>query len=223
MRPTRPSLKLVLIAVAAAVMFAVAALLLPHSPGALRELVASWGWAGPMLFVALWIALTPALFSGTVLATASGLLFGAPLGTALGVLGATLGALVSFGIARRWGMGAFQQLAGRRGGKLALVEERVAERPFRSVLALRLMPGMPATWLNYAVGLTRVRAGVFAVASAIGALPRVFIYVGMGAGVTHGSPVVTACSVALFVLLTLGGVVVAVRERRALRAAQAVA
>jgi uncharacterized membrane protein YdjX (TVP38/TMEM64 family) len=218
MRLTRPGIRLAIMVGGAGLLFGLAALLLPHSPSALQHVVRTWGWAGPILFVALWAALTPALFSGTVLATAAGLLFGAALGTALGVLGATLGALVSFGIARRWGMGAFQQIAGKRGGRLELVQARVARSPFRAVLALRLMPGMPATWLNYAVGLTRVRPVPFAAASALGGLPRVFIYAGLSGGASHGSPVVMGLSIGLFVLLTAGGLLVGWRERRSLRA-----
>jgi uncharacterized membrane protein YdjX (TVP38/TMEM64 family) len=153
------------LAATASGLFLAGAIFLPHSPTGIRAAVASYGWAAPLLFVAAWTALTPALFSGTILAGAAGLMFGAGLGTAVGVLGATVGGLISFAIARRLGADAFNQLAPP---KLRRVEDRLSARPLRSLLILRLMPGMPATWLNYAVGLTRVRAGTFAVANALG-------------------------------------------------------
>ena len=77
---------------------------------------------------------------------------------------------------------------------------------------------MPATWLNYAVGLTRVRAGIFAIANALGALPRTFIYAGLGGSLTHATPLLTTLSIALFVALGVAGALVALTERRALGA-----
>lgn len=209
---------LTMVAVAAG-LFALAALLLPHSPSGIRNAVAAAGWAAPILFVAVWTVLTPALFSGTILAAAAGLLFGAGAGTVLGVAGATLGGLLSFWIARYWGRSSFQEILSRRMRRLKLVQDRVAERPFRSVLMLRLMPGMPATWLNYALGLTPVRAGTFAGANALGSAPRIFIYAGLGGSLSHASPLITGACVSLFAVLTLTGLATALRERRHLRRA----
>lgn len=216
MRLTRPVLRLAAIPILAAILFGVAAVLMPHSPGAISHLIGH-SWAGMLMFVALWALLTPALFSGTILAAAAGLLFGPLTGTALGLAGATLGGLLSFAIARRWASQAFREVVARR-GKLKLVEERVAARPLQSVVLLRVMPGMPATWLNYALGLTRVPARTFAAGSLIGAAPRVFIYAGIGGAASGASPAVIALSVSLFVALGAVGVVAALRERRALRA-----
>ncbi len=208
-------MRIAAIAVFASLLFALAAIFLPHSPGAIRTAVASYGAAAPLLFVALWMLLTPALFSGTILAAASGLLFGAALGTALGVAGATLGGLISFAIARRCGRGAFARLSGPR---VTRVRERVDARPLRSVLLLRVMPGIPATWLNYAVGLTRIRARTFALAIALGGAPRVFIYAGLGGSLSRAAPAVIAVSLALFVGLAVLGALATLHERRAFRA-----
>src|ERR1700750_2029907 len=50
-----------------------AALLLPHSPSDLRDLVLGAGIAAPAIVLAAWVVLTPALFPGTLLAAAGGL------------------------------------------------------------------------------------------------------------------------------------------------------
>lgn len=210
-----PRARLLLVAAIAGGLFTLGAILLPHSPGAIRQAVDGYGWAAPVLFVAAWAALTPALFSGTILAAAAGLLFGPILGTLLGVAGATLGGMISFALARRLGASAFQELAPEL---LKAVQERLQARPLRSLLVARVMPGMPATWLNYAVGLTRVRGWQFALANIVGGAPRVFIYAGLGGSLSHASPLLTAISATLFVGLGAFGVVTALRERRALRA-----
>lgn len=214
-----PAIRISVIVALAGALFAVGALLLPHSPSALGEAVIGYGWAAPLAFAGLWALATPALFSGTILALASGLLFGPAWGTAVGVTGATLGALASFTIARRLGASAFARLEGRKLSRIRRVETRVAEHPFRSILFLRLMPGMPVTWLNYAVGLTRVRAAPFALASALGGCPRVFIYAALGGSVSHADTALRALSLSLIVVLGLAGAAIAVRERRRLAVA----
>jgi uncharacterized membrane protein YdjX (TVP38/TMEM64 family) len=78
---------------------------------------------------------------------------------------------------------------------------------------------MPATWLNYAVGLMRMRAGSLALANAPGAMPRTFMYAALGGSLTQASPIISIVSLVLFVELAMLGAVAALAGRRALRAA----
>src|SRR5262249_8467932 len=98
-RPGYPRLMLLRrVAALAPVLVAVlaAALLLPHSPGELRDLVLATGAIAPAAALLAWVVLTPALFPGTVLAAAAGLTFGAPGGVAIAWGGAILGGLAAF-------------------------------------------------------------------------------------------------------------------------------
>src|SRR5206468_2289407 len=133
------------LALCVAALFAVAAGLLPHSPGALRAAVAGYGAWAPAVCIVVWAALTPALFSGTILAGATGLLFGPALGTPIAIAGATLGGALAFTIARRFGAGAAEGLGGPR---IARLRARVEGRAFRSVALLRIAPAVPTTLLN---------------------------------------------------------------------------
>jgi uncharacterized membrane protein YdjX (TVP38/TMEM64 family) len=83
--PSRRLIGLVAVAIPA---FVAAAILLPHSPSGLRELLLSVGPAAPAIAVAAWIVLTPALFPGTVMAAVGGLAFGTLGGGALAFGGA---------------------------------------------------------------------------------------------------------------------------------------
>jgi uncharacterized membrane protein YdjX (TVP38/TMEM64 family) len=217
MLASKPWVRLLVMVAFAAGMFALAAIFLPHSPAGIRSAVAGYGWIAPLAFVVLWVVLTPALFSGTILAASAGLAFGPALGTVLGVAGATGGALLSFAIARRWGSQSWVQIAPAR---VKPVEDHVNARPFRSVLLLRLLPGVPATWLNYLAGLTHISAGPFAAASALGAAPRILIYAGLAGAVASPNHSLLIASVALYVVLGAGGLAIAARERRMLRAAR---
>lgn len=207
--------RLLALAAAIAALFALAALGVPHSPAGLRALVEPLGAAAPLAFALVWAALTPALFPGTVLAAASGLLFGTALGTAVSIAGATLGSVLSFGLARRFGRRAADDLAGPR---IERLQARIERRGFLAVLYARLAPGVPATLLNYAGGLTRIRLRAFAAAIALGGAPRAFAYAALGGtSGDYGSPQALA-AIALIALPALGGAALLLRARlRAVR------
>jgi uncharacterized membrane protein YdjX (TVP38/TMEM64 family) len=164
-----------------------AGLWLPHSPAELRDLVLSVGVAAPAAALAAWVVLTPALFPGPVLAAAGGLAFGAVGGTALACSGAVLGGVAAFWLARTVARERVTQLR-RRSARLERVHALLERRGFAAVLAARMMPGVPATGLYYAAGISPVRARAFTAAIAIGALLRTTPYALLGQGVASGSP-----------------------------------
>jgi uncharacterized membrane protein YdjX (TVP38/TMEM64 family) len=101
--------------------------------------------------------LTPALFPGTVLAGAGGLLLVSTGRIAISLAGTVAGSLAAFAMARVAGGRAGDRLGGRRVQQL---RARLECRGFLGVLVLRAASGVPATLLNYAAGLARVRAAV---------------------------------------------------------------
>jgi uncharacterized membrane protein YdjX (TVP38/TMEM64 family) len=179
--------------------FAAAALLLPHSPSELRELLASLGPAAPAIALAAWVVLTPALFPGTVLAAACGLAFGALGGGALAVAGATLGGLVAFTLGRTAAREPVARLVARK-PKLARLHGLLERRGFHAVLAARLMPGVPTSGLHYAAGVSPVSVSAFAAAIALGALLRTVPYAVLGQGLASGSTTTIAFAAASIVL-----------------------
>lgn len=181
-----PARRLIGLAAIAATGVAAAAILLPHSPSGLRELVLSGGPAAPLIALAAWIVLVPVLFPGTVLAAASGLAFGTVGGSLLAVAGAVLGGLCAFAIARTGAGDAFQRAA-QRNSRLARTQALLARRGFAAVLAARLMPGVPTSGLHYAAGASPVSARAFVAAIAIGAVLRTVPYAVLGQGLGSGS------------------------------------
>jgi uncharacterized membrane protein YdjX (TVP38/TMEM64 family) len=176
-----------------------AGLLLPHSASELRDLVLAAGVAAPAIVLAAWVVLTPALFPGTLLAAVGGLAFGAVGGMALAICGAVLGGLAAFALARTLGRGPASRLADRS-PRLARLQALLERRGFAAVLAARLMPGVPASGLYYAAGLSPVRYGAFTAAIAIGAVVRTTPYALLGNGLASGSALsiaVAAASVAI--------------------------
>jgi uncharacterized membrane protein YdjX (TVP38/TMEM64 family) len=193
-----PSPRLLVLGALTAGAVVAAAVLLPHSPAGLRELLLAVGPAAPLITLAAWIVLTPALVPGTVLAAAGGLAFGALGGAALAFGGAVAGGLAAFALARTGARGAAERFV-VRSTKLARVDALLGRRGFAAILAARLMPGVPATGLHYAAGVSQVRLGAFAAAMAIGALVRTTPYAVLGTGLASGS---------LLTLLVAGGSIV---------------
>jgi uncharacterized membrane protein YdjX (TVP38/TMEM64 family) len=183
--PSRRLLGLLAVAVPAV---GAAALLLPHSPTGLRELVVALGPAAPAIALGAWVVLTPALFPGAALAAAGGLAFGILGGSALAFAGAVAGGLAAFALARTAARGPAERLIARS-HKLASIDSLLARRGFAAILASRLMPGVPATALHYAAGVSQVRPRAFAAAIAVGALLRTVPYAVLGTGLASGSTV----------------------------------
>jgi uncharacterized membrane protein YdjX (TVP38/TMEM64 family) len=175
--------------------FVAVVLLLPHSPDELRMLVASAGVLAPAIALGAWILLTPAMFSGTLLAAASGLAFGALGGAALSVAGAVLGGLAAFALARTVARGQVDALL-RRHPRLERLNSLLERRGFLATLVARLMPGVPATGLHYAAGVSPVATRAFAGAMAVGAVVRTAPYAVLGQGIGSGSPATIAVAVA---------------------------
>jgi uncharacterized membrane protein YdjX (TVP38/TMEM64 family) len=167
-----------------------------------RGWVDGYGVVGPMLFVIVSSLLTVCLFPGPLLSGASGLLFGTALGTGVSIVSATLGAVLAFSLARWLAHDAVEELQGRR---LAALRAWVGRRGFLSVLYARLAPGMPYSLVNYAAGLSPVKLGAFAGATALGCAPRAFAYTALGGSLDDlGSPEAISAFVVLVVMAIAG-------------------
>ena len=202
--------RLLLLAAGIALLFGAFVLGVPHSPQGLRDAVGSIGFAAPVVFVLAWALLTPALASGTLLAIAAGLSFGAAVGSLVGLLGATLGGVIAFAIARRLGRSATEQLTGPR---LAAIQRRLERRGFLTVLSARMAPGAPATLLNYACGLSRVRLRDFVGGSLVGGAPRIVAYAALGASGGDVSSAPAVIGAALIAAMMLAVALAALRRR----------
>lgn len=133
-------------------------------------------WA-PVLFVAGYALITLIPVSKGVLSAAAGVAFGLPLGAAL------LGAAPAFPLARSLGRDAVERLTGTR---LQRVDQLLARRGLLAVLAVRLVPLVPFSAINYAAGLSTVRRRDYAWGTAVGIIPGTLSHVALGSGLASG-------------------------------------
>lgn len=201
---------LALICVLAAASVATALLGLPDTQ-TLRVRIAAAGPAAPVVFVLLYALVTLLPLPKNVFAALAGVLFGLLLGIVVVLLAALLGAATAFGVSRALGREAVERLTGAR---VARVDALLSRRGLLAVIAVRLVPVLPFTAINYAAGLTSVRTRDYALGTAVGIVPGTVAFVAVGAfGTTPGSwPFLL--SITALALFTGGGLFVAGRRRR---------
>jgi len=146
-------------------------------PVAIRNAVAGYP-AAPLVFLAMQVAASLLFIPRTLLAVAAALLFGAWWGLFWATIGGTLGAIGGFLVARYVNSGWLDLESLPRIGPVLLKAERGG---WRAVMALRLIPVIPHSLSNYALGLTRIGLGPYTVGSFLGQLPMTIAYVDLAA------------------------------------------
>lgn len=202
MRRLPPWLRLGGLAVAIASAFVIVAVSGSLSADKVRDWMEGYGAAGPLVFIVVAAALNCACFPGPLLAGAAGLLFGTALGTPVAIVSTTISAIGACLIARFVAGDVVERIAGRRIKQLAHVVEH---HSFLSTFYVRLVPGVPFTVFNYAVGLTRINVALFALATLIGCAPRTFAYVALGGSFGNFSDPTTIIAIVILVVMAVGG------------------
>lgn len=153
-------------------------------PERLETLVARAGLWGPVLIVTLMtIAVVASPIPSAPIALAAGAAYGHVWGTVQVVIGAELGALIAFGLARVLGHDALRRVfgtsvdAGLLGSQTALTA---------TVFASRLMPFVSFDMISYAAGLSRLHAWRFALATLAGIVPASFLLAHFGGAAVSG-------------------------------------
>lgn len=203
--------RLVALALLVAAGVLVAVLVGLPDPEQLRADITAAGPTAPVLFVLLYAVVTLAPLPKNVFAALAGLLFGLVAGVAVVLLAALLGAVAAFALGRMLGRDAVERFTGAR---VARVDALLRRRGLLAVLAVRLVPVLPFTAINYSAGFTAVRTRDYLIGTALGIIPGTIAYVALGAyGTTPGSwPFLLA--VLVLVALTVGGAALARRSRR---------
>lgn len=177
-----------------------------------RAAVADAGWAGPVLFAALYAGLSLTPVPATVLSIAAGVLFGWAVGVPVVMAGAFTGAAIGFLLARHLGRTALDGVGGER---LARLDAFLRRRGLVAVLAIRMVPILPFAVINMACGLSALRTRDYLVGSGLGMLPAVTAFVGIGAYGTEPGSLPFLVSAGGLALLLVGGAVLARRRRLA--------
>ena len=144
----------------------------------MRRWIDAAGALGPVLVVALMVlAVVASPLPSAPIAMVAGAAYGNAVGTVLVVLGAELGALIAFGLARWLGRPFVARHFGENVGTTLLGSQNTLTF---LVFASRLMPFVSFDMISYAAGLSTLNLWRFALATFAGIIPASFVLVYLG-------------------------------------------
>ena len=144
------------------------------------KLIRSWGVAAPLMSVLLMI--TQAIVSpipAFLVTAANGMVFGNFWGALISWIGALMGALTSFYIARLFRNVALRKIV-RNQKTVEFIRHAGEKRGFYVILLARLLPFISFDIIGYMAGLSGIRPWAFILATALGMLPATIIYTFIG-------------------------------------------
>ncbi|MFI8343787.1 TVP38/TMEM64 family protein [Streptomyces sp. NPDC085639] len=171
------------------------------------------GWA-VLLFAAAYGVCTAAFVPRPLLNLAAGAVFGTQFGLVAAVGGTVVGAAISFGLGRIMGQEALRPFL--RGRWLQAADGQLSRHGFRSMLAVRLFPGVPFVVANYCAAVSRCGWGPFLLATAVGVVPNTAAYVIAGASASSPGSPAFLISFGFIVVSVVGGAIVGWRKRHRL-------
>jgi uncharacterized membrane protein YdjX (TVP38/TMEM64 family) len=128
-------------------------------------------WYVPVLIVAAQFVLFTFAQPGSVLFWVAALLYAPPAATAILVAGGTSGAAGAYLLARRLTR---LDLAKAREQRVFRLLERRGD--FFTLCALRVLPGMPNSLINYGAGVLALPLAMFLAATALGLAVKMYLY-----------------------------------------------
>ncbi len=142
----------------------------------------SGAWGPGVLLLLLIVQSIVSPLPSQPLLMAAGFVYGRAVGFGIGWLGVLAGACACFALARALGRPFVERFTRRE--RLAAVDDYVAQRGLRTafltILALRLLAHISFDVVSYASGLTRFPFRWFVVATAVGEIPKVFLFTYLG-------------------------------------------
>ncbi|MGO2892653.1 TVP38/TMEM64 family protein [Enterococcus devriesei] len=166
----------------------------------LRSYLESLGWRGYLIFILLSIVVAVFLLPGQFLAIVGGLAYGGWIGGGLTVIGASLGASISFVIGKYVAREYLLQHFGSD-PTFQKIEKGVRENGLSFLIFTRLVPIFPFAIQSYAYAMTPMSLKKFSLISFLTMLPASFIYAFMASEIaTKG------VSLKLLLELTIAGI-----------------
>ncbi len=156
-------------------------------------------WYGPLLFIGAFTLACVLALPASVFVIAAGFIWGWLLGAAYSLIGGLLGAIASFYVGRFVGEGMLEKF-GRVGRAVA---KQVDHATFRSLVAMRFIPGIPFAVLNYGAGVAGVRARDFIASTLVGIIPAMFVFAYCADALFNGSMSEGDAAMRLVIVLVL--------------------
>lgn len=148
------------------------------SPDVLAQWLQSQGAVGPLLLMLLMIiAVVVGPIPTLPISATAGLAFGVMAGTAIAAIGALIGAMAAFWIARSLGR---EAVCRRFSDNPVLARDGSQRFLTLAIFLTRLIPVFSFALISYGAGVTAIHAWRFAIATLAGMLPMTVVFAGLG-------------------------------------------
>ena len=144
----------------------------------IEALIRSWGMWSAVGSIVIMILHSFVPLPAEIIAMANGMVFGSFWGIVLTWVGAMLGAIISYGLARWLGQPLVRRVVPARHWDALQAWE--ADQGAMALLMARLIPVISFNLINYAAGLAGVKWPVFLWTTAVGILPLTILSVVLG-------------------------------------------
>jgi uncharacterized membrane protein YdjX (TVP38/TMEM64 family) len=151
-----------------------------------------------------------------LITAANGMVFGPFWGAFVSWLGALIGALTSFYIARLLGNVALAKVV-RNQKSIEFIRHAGTKRGVYVILLARLLPFISFDIISYMAGLSGIRPWAFILGTALGMLPATIIYTVLGheiPAVEENFPILLTYTVVFIFILVVFSIVQAVRKKK---------
>lgn len=169
----------------------------------LRAYLENLGWVGYLIFILLSVVVAVFLLPGQFLAIVGGLAYGGLLGGTLTIIGASLGASISFIIGKYVGRNYILRRFGND-ATFQKIEKGVSENGISFLIFTRLVPIFPYAIQSYAYAMTPMSVKKFSLISFATMMPASFIYAFMSSEIAS-----KGVSLTLLMELTVAGILLA--------------
>lgn len=159
----------------------------------LRHFILSYGAWSPVVSIALMViqSLVP-FVPGLVITITNAWIFGWQYGALYSWIGALLGAILDFCVARWYGRFVVERFVNIK--YLTMTDTFLLRYGLLAVFITRLTPIMPFKVVSYGAGLTTMPLWKFLIATAIGQAPAIILYSALGQNITHNIRITIAFS-----------------------------
>jgi len=173
---------------------------------ALKSWIQQLGIFGPLVIIGLLtLAIVMSPVPSAPIALVSGAVYGHYLGTVYVVIGAVLGAIIAFFIARLSGADALKSWLGHRYDKYLSGSQTTL---MSVVFVSRLLPFISFDMVSYAAGVTALTFWRFFLATLAGVIPSSFLLAHFGSELVSTETNTIAITLLLLGALSLGGVLI---------------
>ena len=179
-------IKAALIAVLTLLLLTVLVLLSEPVPELIRisnliiERIEALGVWGPVLFILLYIPAVIFFIPASPISIAGGILFGFPMASIYVVIGALLGGLAAFTIARYVEGGRVSDFLKKRDQKYYGYYRVIDKHGITAILLLHFTLVIPFAGINYLLGITKISYKNYLIGSLIGLIPGSVFYTYFG-------------------------------------------